>query len=141
MLSHFCDILNLMKICRTNQIRAIFNRIILIMSAKLDEKIVEEIIAKAKEYTKMSQPLTAEAAILRASREFEKNGFIKSSEWSAYKNAAEKKLLSRTEKIKEAKHKEMLRGAHEAAWARRDAEVEEAEEAEERLSEIRSQIK
>lgn len=107
------------------------------MPAKLDEKIVEEIINKAKEYTKMSQPLTAEAAVLRASRELAGQN----PRWSAYKKAAEKKLFSRTEKIKEAKHKEMLRGAQEAAWARRDAEVEEAEEAEERLSEIRSQRK
>lgn len=104
------------------------------MPAKLDKKIVEEIIAKAKEYTKMSQPLTVEAAILRASRELAGQN----PRWSAYKNAAEKQWLSRTEKIKEAKNKEMLRGAQEAAWARRDAEVEEAEAAEERLSEFRS---
>lgn len=104
------------------------------MPAKLDQKIVEEIIAKAKEYTKMSQPLTAEAAILRASREL----VGQNPRWSAYKNAAEKKFFSRLEKAKEAKNKEMLRGTQEAAWARRDAEVEEAEAAEERLSEFRS---
>jgi len=107
------------------------------MPAKLDSKIVEQIIAKAREYNRMSNPLTTEAAVLKASREFEEKGLIKSSEWGAYKTAAEKKFLSRLEKVKEAKKEKLLRGAEEAARARRDDDVEEAEAAEERLSEAR----
>lgn len=105
----------------------------------LDEEIIEKIIAQARRHTRSHSPLSAEAAVLRASREFEKSGLIKSSEWGAYKKAAEKKLLSRLEKAKEAKNAERLRGADEAARARRDEEVESAEAAAERLSEIRNQ--
>jgi len=103
------------------------------MPAKLDSKMVEQIIAKAREYTRMSNPLTAETAVLKASREL----VGQSNQWGAYKTAAEKKFLSRLEKAKEAKKEKLLRGAAEAASARRDDEIEEAEAAEERLSEAR----
>lgn len=104
------------------------------MPAKLDNKITEQIIAQAREYTCMSNPLDAEAAVLRASREL----VGQSPKWIAYKMAAKEKFLSRLEKAKEAKSAERLRGAAEAARARRDEEVETAEAAAERLAEIRS---
>lgn len=118
---------------------------------KTKPQLIEEIISEARARTRGHGALTAEAAVLEAARKFEKNGLIKSSAWGDYVKKATEKLLSRLKKDKEAKNKEPLESAQEArrrrkhaqgmenaAWARRDQEVLDAEASEEELSELRA---
>lgn len=111
----------------------------MIGNKKSPSQLVEEIISEARARTRGYGALTAEAAALEVARKFEKFGIIKSSEFGAYVKKATETLLSRLKKENEARKERRLIGAEEAALARRDAEIAEAEEAEERLSEIRRQ--
>lgn len=119
--------------------------------SSLDQKLIEAIISKAKEFrARLPNALPTEEAIRQATNELVV-GATTPKIWSAYKIAAEKKLLSRLKKDKEAKNKEPLESAQEArrrrkhaqgtenaAWERRDQEVLEAEASEEELSELRA---
>lgn len=100
----------------------------------LDRQLLEKIIAKAEGYTRMSNALTVDAAFGKAATDFLGD---KNPAWGEYKQAAKGKFLNRKKEIQEIKKEEMLRGAQEAAWARRDAEVLEAEASADKLSEER----
>lgn len=86
----------------------------------------------------MSNAFTVDAAFSKAATEFLGD---KNSQWGAYKKSAKEIFLHRQKELKETKQKELLKGAQEAALARRDAEIEEDEGIEERLSELRSHYK
>lgn len=103
---------------------------------KLDPQLVEKIINKAEGYTRMANALTVDAAFGKAANEFLGD---KNLQWGAYKKAAEKIFLNRQNEGREAKRKELLAGAEDAALARRDAEVLEAEASAEALFKLREE--
>ncbi|TSC85085.1 MAG: hypothetical protein G01um101413_469 [Parcubacteria group bacterium Gr01-1014_13] len=100
----------------------------------LDQKLIEKIIKKAEEYLRMPNPLTVDASFGKAATIFLGDNH---GAWGEYKKKSIGIYLNRTKEKNELKHHDLLRGMQEAAWARRDAEVEEAEENEEVLSQLK----
>lgn len=100
----------------------------------LDPKKIEKIIKKAEEYLRMPKPLEVDAAFGKAATIFlgENHGA-----WGEYKKTAKGIYLNRRKEIDGFKHQELLRGAQQAAWARRDAEIEEAEKNNDILSDLK----
>ncbi len=104
------------------------------ISKKLDQQLIKNIIARAIERIGGSNPSSVDVEFGRATVDILGKGH---SQWGLYKKTSEGIFKSRQEELLEEKKLASLRGAQEAAWARRDDEVGEAEKAEERLSEFR----
>lgn len=115
----------------------------MVVDRKFKSQITEDIISEATEKMSGFGALTAEAAVLAVSRRFEKQGRIKSSEWSAYQRKATETLLSRlkknTEEAEEARGIERLDGAEQAELAYKA--VREAEEKTDELAQLREDYK
>lgn len=94
----------------------------------LDQKLIEKIISKAEGYTRMSNALTVDAAFGRAAKEVLADKYP--GAWGEYKKAARGIYLNRQKELDEFNHIELLRGAQEAALARNDQGVLDAEEVE-----------
>ena len=101
------------------------------ISKKLDHKLIEKIISKAEGYMRMSNALMVDAAFGRAAKEILAEKYP--GAWGEYKKTAKGIFLNREKKLQEMKHEELLRGAQEASWARRDQEVLDAEKIEDEL--------
>ncbi|HSR89528.1 MAG TPA: hypothetical protein VLK22_04025 [Candidatus Udaeobacter sp.] len=100
----------------------------------LDKALIEKIINKAEAFISMPNGLTVEAAFNKAVTIFlgDKHGA-----WGEYKKIAKGIYLNRQKELKEIRDRSLLDGARDAALARRDAEVEEAENNNEDLSHLK----
>ncbi len=105
-----------------------------------DKKKIGEIIKRAEEYLRMPKPLEVDAAFGRAVSDVMGRD-VNAGVWGEYKQAARNVYLAEKEKnqevLSEIKAKEIKRGAQQAAWARRDDVMLEAEENNDNLSELK----